>query len=138
MNVNLLPILLLAATSLAAHAGQAPTGGQHTTDLRPISTTAPQPIRGQRALDLLALETGLTPRLVRTVVTHRAAENYAFRHERTAARQFQAVLGEERYATLMAGRPIELYSMQVREAVRSMATSAPDKATPAVLVTAAD
>lgn len=138
MNIRILLIPLLAMASLSASiAVAAPDDEQRTTNLTPVSSTASKPIRGQRAIELLALETDLTPRLVRSVMTHNPAEYYGFRLEINAARQFQASLGEERYSNLMAGRPIELYSAQVREAVRSRASTSHGQVE-SVVVAAAD
>jgi len=137
MNIKLMSMLLLAATTLSVQAGPSPAGDQRTTNLNTVSTIAPEPIRGQRALELLALETDLTPRIVRMVLTHRAAESYSFRFQRNAARQFQSTLGEERYASLMEGQPIELYSMKVRDAVRSSASTSHGRAQ-SILVAIAD
>ena len=123
MNVKLLSTLLLATLSLPTQAAQDPAGDQRATSLNPVSAVAPKPIGGQRAIVLLALETELTPRLVRTVMTHDPLQYYAFGFQKNAERQFKATLGEDRYSALMAGQSIELSSPQVREAVQSWAST---------------
>ena len=85
---------------------------------------APAPIRGHDAMVLLALETNLTARDVRMVLATEARnEYYDFRFERDTARRFAASLGAERFADLVAGRPITLHSPEVLEAARNMVAS---------------
>ena len=76
-------------------------------------------------MKLLALEIDLTARDVRLVLTTEARnERYVFRSERDMARQFENSLGSDRFAALVAGRPIELRSPAVLEAARNMAATA--------------
>lgn len=84
--------------------------------------SAPPPISGFRAWQLLALETQLTTKDVRLVLTTVARdERFRFRADRDMAREFQRALGPERSSDLFAGRPIELRSPAVLEAARGMA-----------------
>ena len=125
MKLSSLALVLLAlAASPALFAAEA---GPQEKSLQPIRAEidAPAPIGGHDALKLLALETDLTARDVRLVLTTEARnERYVFRSERDMARQFENSLGSDRFAALVAGRPIELRSPAVLEAARNMAATA--------------
>ena len=124
MKLSSLALVLLAlAASPALFAGANP----QQKSLQPVRAelNAPAPISGHDALKLLALETDLTARDVRLVLTTEARnERYDFRSERDMARQFENSLGSDRFAALVAGRPIELHSPAVLEAARNMAATA--------------
>lgn len=124
MKLSSLALVLLAlAASPALFAGANP----QQKSLQPVRAelNAPAPISGHDALKLLALETDLTARDVRLVLTTEARnERYVFRSERDMARQFENSLGSDRFAALVAGRPIELRSPAVLEAARNMAATA--------------
>ena len=124
MKLSSLALVLLAlAASPALFAGANP----QQKSLQPVRAelNAPAPISGHDALKLLALETDLTARDVRLVLTTEARnERYVFRSERDMARQFENSLGSDRFAALVAGRPIELRSPAVLEAARNMAVTA--------------
>ena len=124
MKLSSLALVLLAlAASPALFAGANP----QQKSLQPVRAelNAPAPISGHDALKLLALETDLTARDVRLVLTTEARnERYDFRSERDMARQFENALGSDRFAALVAGRPIELHSPAVLEAARNMAATA--------------
>ncbi len=124
MKLSSLALVLLAlAASPALFAGANP----QQKSLQPVRAelNAPAPISGHDALKLLALETDLTARDVRLVLTTEARnERYVFRSERDMARQFESSLGSERFSDLIAGRPIELHSPAVLEAARNMAATA--------------
>ena len=124
MKLSSLALVLLAlAASPALFAGANP----QQKSLQPVRAelNAPAPISGHDALKLLALETDLTARDVRLVLTTEARnERYVFRSERDMARQFENSLGSDRFAALVAGRPIELHSPAVLEAARNMAATA--------------
>jgi hypothetical protein len=116
--------LLAAATSPALAAAE---GGPQETNLQTVRAVAeaPAPIRGHDALKLLALETDLTARDVRLVLTTEARNaRYDLRFERDMARRFAASLGPERFADLVAGLPIELHSPAVLDAASNMTASA--------------
>lgn len=122
-----LALLAVAASpALAAFEANPP----QETNLQPvraeIETAAP--IRGYNALKLLALETDLTARDVRLVLTTEARnERYHARFQRDMARQFAASLGSERFSELVAGRPIALHSPAVLEAARNMTAAVSGK-----------
>ena len=82
--------------------------------------TPPKPFSGQQAINLLALETDLTPRQVRMIVQHNPMMHYTFLSEVKADRQFRQALGEARTTAYFDGDPIQLYSYKVREAARAM------------------
>lgn len=118
-----LALLVLAASPTLFAAEAAP----QEKSLQPVRAEldAPAPISGHDALKLLALETNLTARQVRLVLTTEARnERYDFRSKRDMARQFENSLGSDRFAALVAGRPIELHSPAVLEAARNMAATA--------------
>ena len=126
MRTNLLALTLLAAAASPAFAA-APKADAQETNLQPVRATMakPAPISGYHALQLLALETNLTAkdvRLVLTTVAHDA--RYRFRANRDMARGFEQSLGPERYSDLVAGLPIVLHSPAVLETARSMAAAA--------------
>ena len=79
-------------------------------------------------MKLLALETDVTARDVRLVLTTEARnERYDVRSERDMARRFAASLGQERYSNLIAGLPIALHSPAVLEAARNMTAAVSDR-----------
>ena len=125
MKLSSLALALLAvAASPTLVASEA---DPQETSLQPVRAVLapPAPIGGHDALKLLALETDLTARDVRLVLTTEARnERYDFRSERDMARQFENSLGSDRFAALVAGRPIELHSPAVLEAARNMAATA--------------
>ena len=125
MKLSSLALALLAvAASPTLVASEA---NPQQKSLQPVRAelNAPAPISGHDALKLLALETDLTARDVRLVLTTEARnERYVFRSERDMARQFENSLGSDRFAALVAGRPIELRSPAVLEAARNMAATA--------------
>ena len=117
-----LALLVLAASPTLFAAEAAP----QEKSLQPVRAEldAPAPISGHDALKLLALETNLTARQVRLVLTTEARnERYDFRSDRDMARQFENSLGSDRFAALVAGHPIELRSPAVLEAARNMAAA---------------
>jgi hypothetical protein len=117
-------VLLAAAASPALAAAGADPQETNLQTVRAVSG-APAPIRGHDALKLLALETDLSARDVRLVLTTEARDaRYDFRSERDMARRFEDSLGAERFADLVAGRPIALNSPAVLEAARGMAVAA--------------
>lgn len=127
MKISSFALALLAAAASPALA--AAEAGPQETNLQTVRAVsgAPAPISGHDALKLLALETDLTARDVRLVLTTEARNaRYDLRFERDMARQFEASLGSERFADLVAGLPIELRSPAVLEAAANMtaATSA--------------
>lgn len=125
MKISSFALALLAAAASPALA--AAEAGPQETNLQTVRAVsgAPAPIRGHDALKLLALETDLTARDVRLVLTTEARNaRYDFRFERNMARQFEASLGSERFADLVAGLPIELHSPAVLEAAANMTAAA--------------
>ena len=125
MKLSSLALALLAvAASPTLVASEA---DPQETSLQPVRAVLapPKPIGGYKALKLLALETDLTTHDVRLVLTTEVRNaRYDFRSERDMARQFENSLGSDRFAALVAGRPIELHSPAVLEAARSMAATA--------------
>ena len=124
MNIRSFALALLCVAATPAFAASAPDPQE--TSLQPVRAVAaaPAPIRGYDALKLLALETDLTARDVRLVLTTAARDaRYDVRSERDMARQFESSLGQERYSNLIAGLPIELRSPAVLEAARDMAAA---------------
>ena len=118
--------LLVAATcpALAAAGNPDGTDPQQTT-LKTIRAE-PAPIRGHDALELLALETDLSARDVRLVLTTEAHDaRYVFRSQRDMARQFADALGPARFADLVAGLPVRLQSPAALDAAREMTASTP-------------
>ncbi|MBW8823205.1 MAG: hypothetical protein JF567_03045 [Xanthomonadales bacterium] len=108
---------LASVTALVANDASA----QQRGELGTINVKAPpKPFTGQRAINLLALETDLTPRQTRMVVQHNPAEYYHFMSEIKADRQFRQALGDARATAYFNGEPIELYSDKVKEAARAM------------------
>jgi hypothetical protein len=128
MKISSFALALLAvATSPALVASEA--NPQQETNLQPVRAEleAPAPISGYNALKLLALETDVTARDVRLVLTTEARnERYDVRFERDMARRFAASLGPGRFSDLVAGLPIELHSPAVLDAARNMAAAAPN------------
>jgi hypothetical protein len=121
---------LLAIAVLAAPAFAASSGQQGETSLQPVRATAqPVPIGGYRAIQLLALETDLTPKQVqmvtKTVARH---ERFHLRAEQKVGQRFAQALGSERYARWAAGHAIPLHSPAVLEAARGMANVAANRA----------
>lgn len=96
---------------------------------------APTPIVGFRAMQLLGIETDMDARQVRMVLTTEANHQaYLFRRDQKVAWHFAQSLGDERFADLVAGKPIRLYSPAVLEAARSMAMVPNDGKTLTLLV----
>lgn len=124
MKISSFALALLAAAASSAFA--APAADAQETNLQPIHAERPAsaPISGYNALQLLALETNLTAKDVRLVLTTVAHdERYRVRAQRDMARGFEQSLGPERYSDLVAGLPVELHSPAVLEAARSMAAA---------------
>lgn len=124
MKISSFALALLAAAASPVFA--APEADAQETNLQPIRAEMPAsaPISGYRAWQLLALETNLTARDVRLVLTTVARdERYRVRADRDMARQFEGSLGPERYSDLVAGLPVELHSPAVLEAARNMAAA---------------
>lgn len=125
MKASLSMLALLAAAASPAFA--APDPDAQEIDLQTVRAemAAPAPISGYRAWQLLALETDLTAKDVRLVLTTVARdERFRFRAHRDMARQFEQSLGSDRYSDLVAGLPVELHSPAVLEAARNMTASA--------------
>lgn len=121
MKISSFALALLAAAASPVLA--AAEADPQETVLQTVRATsnAPAPIGGHDALKLLALETNLTARDVRLVLTTEARNaRYDFRFERDMARRFEDSLGPERFADLVAGLPIALHSPAVLEAAGNM------------------
>ena len=124
MKISSFTLALLATAASAAFV--VPAAGAQETNLQPIRAemASSAPITGYHAWQLLGLETNLTARDVRLVLTTVTHDQYfRFRADRDMARQFAQSLGPERYTDLIAGLPVELHSPAVLEAARNMAAS---------------
>ena len=108
---------LVSVTAFVANDASA----QQRGELGTVNVKAPpKPFTGQQAINLLALETDLTPRQVRMVVQHNPAMHYNFMSEIKTDRQFRQALGDARTTAYFNDKPIELYSDKVKEAARAM------------------
>lgn len=128
MKISSFALALLSVAATPAFAASA--ADPQETNLQPVRAEfeAPAPIAGYNALKLLALETDVTARDVRLVLTTEARnERYDVRSERDMARRFAASLGQERYSNLIAGLPIALHSPAVLEAARNMTAAVSDR-----------
>lgn len=117
MKTTLFLVSLLAAAGAPAFAADPPLIKNGQSTFRAINVTSQEPIHGQRAMNLIALETDLTPRQVRHIMLHNPTQYYTFMSEIKADRQFQQALGQKRYSALMDGLPIQLHSDKVMQAV---------------------
>ena len=120
-------LLFASLMSIAMFSTSAAGGSPPQSQFRDLGTVnvqpPPKPFSGQQAINLLSLETDLTPRQVRHIMQHNPSQYYTFMSEIKADNQFKQALGEARYSALRDGEPIELYSDKVREAAHSMAAS---------------
>lgn len=128
-------MLLLAMTVIAA--APAFAGDPQETTLDPVRASHEKPISGFRAMQLVALETNLSAPQVRTVLrTESQHARYQFRAQRNWANQAEESLGTARFAALINGQPIELYSPAVLQAVRGMNGVAATEATSGIRIAA--
>ena len=126
MKVSYLFVPLLSvACATAFAAGQTATPKNPQGTLGTVRIKSVQPIRGQLAINLLALETDLTPRQVRSLLSHGPEDSYMYFTSAKAEDQLHGALGDARYDALNEGRPIPLYSAKVMQAVHAIAASAP-------------
>lgn len=125
----IIPSAVLVATLLSGSALAAGGEPQDGTTLKPIRAVAQPPqkiFRGIQATRLLALETGVQPRDVRTIeITLARNTYYKYKRQKMAERRFAEALGPERFTTWSHGDPIQLYSPAVIEEANRMAGRAP-------------
>ena len=120
--VYLFTPLLSIACATAFAAGQTAPREQGT--LGSVHISATQPIRGQLAINLLALETDLTPRQVKVLMSHSPDDSYMYFTTARLEDQLHNALGDDRYDALNDGRPIALHSAKVMQAMHAVAASA--------------
>lgn len=116
---SLMSIAVFGTSAVAGTPAQDQARDLGTVNVQP----PPKPFSGQQAINLLSLETDLTPLQVRSIMQHNPTQYYTFMSEIKADRQFRQALGEARYTALLDGGSIELYSDKVREAARAMTAS---------------